>query len=278
MKLSITELLCVGIFIVCMPTVVHAKGGTGFNDEYQCYLVDRWDSDSFYFCGSQSKSCRSVSVWSVDAVHWHNNGDYLDREGGYYCCMADPAAYDTGRYVSGTQWIVRTENTKKEIKDTNGKSVGTCTWEKRINVCGWVDNPQDECTEPSEDCQEDYVTRSYTETDASGNTKRKTKCVKACKVGYVYASENDDTCVQFPTGDPSKGIKNATLVSCAENELWDTSKLKCLSLSDMVQVPQAAFKDCYKCSTPVTLKKCIKSYAKDIALDADTLKACGKQN
>jgi len=251
-----------GAILSLIPMVAGAVSD-GYNSDYQCYIIDRpIGADSFYFCGDQTKSCKGDGVNRNDSVHWQQHGDSLDREGLHWCCMKNPRDSGSGRYVPGDKFIVEEKTVNKSITDSSGNVIGKCSWLQKTNVCGWVENPEDECFEATGECEQGYVSHNK-------------KCVKACQTGYAFASETDNNCVKVDKNNPTQGTKGGSIVQCAENEFYDKKTSGCIPQTERIQVSTMAFTQCWKCDSPYLLKQCLLDYSKNGTISSGIRSACG---
>lgn len=266
MKSLITKISFVGIMLSLVPMVADCalKGKTGFGESHGCY-VDTGGNDWFWYCGDQGKGCNGVKQKGNDGEKWmHHGQDFNYRDSGHqWCCQTNYPEEDTiGIFHEGDSWIVSTRKVTEQVYDTAGNLVGKCTWEEQTNICGFVDNPQDKCTEATGECEQGYVTHNK-------------KCVKACQTGYVFASATDNNCVKENPDDPTQGRKNGYVVQCEENEFWDKKTLSCVDQTSRIQIAAMAFQKCWECGTPGLLKTCLLEYSKEGTVSEGTKTSCG---
>lgn len=206
------------------------------NSNRECFCEDS-GNDTFWFCGLQSLSCKGTSVWKKNKVYWHYHGDDFTGNGiKYYCCNGTTSG--AGQYVQGNNWITKTETVTEVLP--NGK----CTWTRKTNICGQVDNPGDKCTEATGECTTGFVSHNG-------------KCVAACPEGQAFASNTSSACVAC---EPSvtQGIKKNVCIKCESNQFFDNNTLSCVSRSSKLQVTSNAFNDCWMCATPGSMYNCMK--------------------
>ena len=120
---------------------------------------------------------------------------------------------------------------------------GKCSWIRKTNICGQIDNPNDVCTEATGECSQ-------------GFTSHNGKCVKACDEGQAFESPTSNNCIACKS--PTQGIKNSNCITCDANQFYNVSLQECVDRSTMLKVSNGAHDDCWMCSTPGALYNCMK--------------------
>lgn len=122
---------------------------------------------------------------------------------------------------------------------------GKCTWLKKTNICGQVDNPGDKCKEATGQCSQGYVSHNG-------------KCVKSCEEGQAFESATSNSCIPCEPS-PTQGVKNGNCIKCPANQFYNTNLQKCVDKSTMVHVSDSAYDQCWMCSTPGAMYNCMKT-------------------
>ncbi len=234
--------------------------------DVECY-VDTAGNDWYWFCGKQSESChdngaarRNVRNWLVHGqkFNWTKRGG----QGDYWCCNGSLGDSGTqGRFYQGSSWITKTETVTEFIKDSSGNEIGKCTWRKKTNICGQVDNPNDKCKE-AVPC-------------TAGTVWHAKQCAKMCEEGYAYDSAESVNCVKCDT-TIRQGIANNTCLRCDSDSFFDKGTSSCVSRSSKTQVSDKAHRDCWLCDTSDSLLACFKlvSSGQDLSTNNDVADAC----
>ena len=258
MKLYI-KLFFIGLIALSQSVPAFAKDGKfACDDSKGCCENDTGGlhADEFWYCGPvTNKWCKNAKLNNSDRRSWYQNGGKFTFSNSTYWCCANQG--EVGKWYSGSNWITKTETVTKTFTNP----VGTCTWVKKTNICGKVDNPNDECMEPTP-CELGLVRRQTTG-----------KCAQPCTDGYAYSGEIDDTCIPCEATS-SQGIVKDVCVKCALNEYFSKTKLACIKYSDMTQVSASAHEACWLCSTPEVMRDCLTQMSEKGTLDAKTKKAC----
>lgn len=225
------------------------------NSANECF-VDDDGNDWFWFCGAQSLSCRGTSVWKNNKVTWVYNGQSFKygSNARQWCCGGTGSK--SGRFYAGDNWITKTESVTETL------AAGTCTWMRKTNICGQIDNPEDKCTEATGNCTSGYVSHGG-------------KCVPACADGQAFASSTSSACVAC---EPSvtQGVRKNVCIKCESNQFFDNNTLSCVARSSKLQVSSNAFNDCWMCVTPGAMYNCLKTISNNGSLgsNADLAAAC----
>ncbi|MBQ7244852.1 MAG: hypothetical protein IJS34_00570 [Alphaproteobacteria bacterium] len=189
-------------------------------------------------------------------VYWVYHGQSFKHGSNarQWCCGGTGS--NSGRFYAGDNWITKTESVKETL--ANGK----CTWIRKTNICGQVDNPNDKCTEATTDCSAGFVSHGG-------------KCVKACEEGQAFESATSATCVACEPS-PTQGVKNGNCIKCSANQFYNTNSLSCVDRSSMVSVSNNAHDDCWMCSTPGALYNCMKTVSNggDLSKNVSLQAAC----
>ncbi|MBQ0013366.1 MAG: hypothetical protein KBS86_02235 [Proteobacteria bacterium] len=258
--ISFLSFICV--LLNASSCMAYGPSGTGFGTNNMCY-VNTHGSDEYWFCGSQAETCKENPPTGGNKRHWLYHGDQFTDEysdGKHFCCGGTQEK--AGRFVKGNKWLIKTETVAETVYDVNGNPIGKCSWNRQINICGEVDNPNDKCTEATEECRQGYVSHNK-------------RCVKACATGYAFAGEYDDNCVKIDKSDPQQGSKEGYVIQCNPNQFWDAAILTCVDQKDKTAISTAAFTVCWKCDNPNNLKKCLLEYTKDNIITTPDIKdAC----
>ncbi len=237
-----------------------AYGADGFyaNSKSECYVDDE-GNDWFWFCGAQTQSCNGNKVASRNKITWVYHGDYFNwtkrgGKGNYWCCNGTTSS--SGRFVQGTDWIVREESRTETLPE------GKCTWIAKINICGDVDNTDDKCTEATGECTQGLVSHNG-------------KCVVACGDGQAFASDTSSSCISCDS-TATQGISKGVCIKCEANQFFDLETLSCVARSSKLQVSANAFNKCWMCSTPGATYECLKTLSTNRTLDSNSQlqKAC----
>ncbi|MBR6838934.1 MAG: hypothetical protein IKM94_05220 [Alphaproteobacteria bacterium] len=142
-----------------------SKSGACWTDTEGC--------DEFWYCGEQSTGCAGNSPWGCDTKYWLYHGDSFTKHSRkFWCC--DGTRSKSGLFKEGANWIVKTEVATETF--ANGK----CTWTRKTNICGQVDNPEDKCTQPTP-CP-------------NGTVWHANQCVSPCSEGSAFASSSSYNC------------------------------------------------------------------------------------
>jgi hypothetical protein len=169
-----------------------------------CFVTDRvWpDTDSFYYCGSQSTGCAGVSQGKHDTPHWYTNGESFN---GHYCCGGTNSA--SGKWVAGSSW--ETGNSYTVKKDLGGGK--TCNQTRIKTICG-TEKVKTDCNEP-DGCTAGLIFRKVA--SSSGTTAGTTTgtCVKPCTAGYAFESASSTNCIECPTTN-FQGISGENCLKC----------------------------------------------------------------
>lgn len=250
----------IGGFLVGLMVVGNAGAGGSFKGGGggACY-VDDDGNDWFWYCGSQTKNCAGTKPCCSNKEFWLYHGDHFNWEkrggqGNYWCCHGTGSG--AGTFKQGANWIVKTDIIKETLPE------GTCSWKQKTNICGDVDNPNDKCTEATEDCVQGYVSHNG-------------KCVKACEDGYAFESKTSNTCVKCEVSR-SQGIVKDVCIKCGGTQFFSATKEKCVDFSEMVQISSLAHSECWLCPTPGSLYHCMVEVTNNGRLDPNTQigKAC----
>jgi len=195
----------------CLLLVVTFIPGVSFGytpklgSSMSCFVTDRvWpDTDSFYYCGSQSTGCAGVSQGKRDTPHWYTHGESFN---GHYCCGGTGSA--SGKWVAGSSWYTGDSFTvKKDLGD--GK---TCNQTKRKNICGKETVTKD-CNVP-DGCTAGLIFRQVASASGtSGSTSSTGVCVAPCASGSAFESDTSVTCIECPTTN-YQGINNEVCLKC----------------------------------------------------------------
>lgn len=264
--------LCVKVFFICLLCFNSSDLFARFytNSAKECY-VDDIGNDWFWFCGSQSQSCRGNPVTKSNRVHWiyHGGSFSYDGHGPYWCC--DGTADGSGHFEESDTWIIKSETVVEQVGN------GTCKWTRKTNICNQIDNPNDQCTEPNS-CDEGYVFHNK-------------KCVLPCQEGYAFESNASSNCIPCES-NIHQGIVKGVCVRCEPNQIFDTNATTktlnrtvgsgvlthtislqttnyCVAKSAKVQVSILAHEACWLCSNPADLRKCLTSVANGGSVPAD---------
>lgn len=244
------------ILLVCVCGMVGDSsllyaGNFYSNSNVECY-VDTEGNDWFWFCGKQSQSCRGNSVAKWNEVTWLYHGQKFNwtkrgGKGNYWCCGGTSSG--SGRFYQGENWITKSETITETLP------TGKCTWVRKTNICGQVDNPGDKCTEATGECTTGFVSHNG-------------KCVAACPEGQAFASSTSSACVAC---EPSitQGVKKNVCVKCESNQFFDNNTLSCVARSSKLQVSSNAFNACWMCVTPGAMYNCLKTISNNGSLDSN---------
>lgn len=253
MKSCLIKILSVVFITLVVSPVANAKFFSGYSQE--CYLDDK-GNDEYWFCGSQGQSCRGVEVWKRNTVHWNYHGQSMlgghDKDQGRFWCCGGTLS-QAGKYVQGHDWIVKTENVTETLAG------GKCTWQRKTNICGDIENPNDKCTEPTGECTSGYVSHNG-------------KCVAACAEGYAFESPTSQNCVSCET-TKNQAVVNGYCKKCEINEVLDKNTLKCMSVQEIartrIQIAPVAHDTCWLCVSPQDLAECLKYVTINGTLDTN---------
>lgn len=228
-----------GVF--CFAGALYASTDFYTNSQHECY-VDTPGNDWYWFCGNQSKSCGGNAACCNNQINWLYHGEYFEwtkhgGEGKYWCCNG--TGEHSGQFVHGSSWITKTETVTETLPE------GKCTWIRKTNICGQIDNPNDKCTEATGQCSQGFVSHNG-------------KCVKSCEEGQAFESATSNSCVSCEPS-PTQGVKQGICIKCAANQFYNINQQKCVDRSTMVQVSNGAHDDCWMCSTPGALYNCMKT-------------------
>ena len=225
----------------CLLLVVTFIPGVSFGytpkmgSSMACFVTDRWwpDTDSFYYCGSQSTGCAGVSQGKHDTPHWYTNGESFN---GHYCCGGTNSA--SGKWVAGSSWETGNSYTvKKDLGD--GK---TCNQTRIKTICG-TEKVKTDCNEP-DGCTAGLIFRKVA--SASGTTSGSSTtgvCVAPCASGNAFESDTSVTCIECPTTN-YQGISNEVCVKCDpatqffvyDKSDGDVRTGRCISKNDTTKV------------------------------------------
>lgn len=249
------------ILLVCVCGIVGNSsllyaGNFYSNSNVECY-VDTGGNDWFWFCGNQSQSCRGNKVAKRNEVTWLYHGQKFNwtkrgGKGNYWCCGGTSSS--SGRFYQGEKWITKSETITETLP------TGKCTWIRKTNICGQIDNPEDKCTEATGECTTGFVSHNG-------------KCVAACPEGQAFASSTSSACVAC---EPSitQGVKKNVCIKCESNQFFDNNTLSCVARSSKLQVSSNAFNDCWMCVTPGAMYNCMKTISNGQTLTGNLQIAC----
>ena len=251
-------------FVVLYPLICYGGGKFYTNSNVECY-VDTWPDykpynttkDHFWFCGSQGQSCKGNKVNKSNGVTWNMHGDYFEWKhhgalGKYWCCGGTGSK--AGRYYQGDNWITKSETVTETLP--NGK----CTWVRKTNICGQIDNPDDKCTEATGECTTGFISHNG-------------KCVAACADGQAFASATSSACVECASSS-TQGIRKNVCIKCEANQFFDKTTLSCIARSSKLQVSVQAFNDCWMCVTPGAMYNCMKTISNSGTLSDNLQQVC----
>ena len=241
--------------IVGYSSLVYA-GKFYTNSNVECY-VDTGGNDWFWFCGSQSQSCKGNKASKKNKVTWVYHGGKFNwtKNGGagnYWCCGGTGSK--SGRFYQGESWITKTETVTETL------SAGKCTWTRKTNICGEIDNPNDKCTEATGECTTGFISHNG-------------KCVAACADGQAFASSTSSACVDCASSS-TQGIRKNVCIKCEANQFFDNTTLSCIARSSKLQVSVQAFNDCWMCATPGAMYNCMKTISNGGSLTNDLQNVC----
>lgn len=236
-RLLIVLFLSLQTGVVCAAHFIRGPSG-------RCYVND-WETDEFWYCGSQSTGCAGVSDGWFDTAHWLNAGDKFDKFGTYYWCCSD-GIFQIGN--SSSSYQKTTQQVTETFKDSSGTVLGTCTWTKKINWCGGTMNASDKCTKPN-NCAAGYVLMND-------------KCVKSCADGQAFSQESlsgntDPVCVACEQ-TIKQGIVQNTCIKCALDEFFSEDEMKCVKKSSLLHVSVMGHDACWLCANPTDLTECLR--------------------
>ena len=155
-----------------------------------------------------------------------------------------------GQYRGADVYVIAyedfTESMTKTVVDTVNNTVGKCTWTQKINICGEIDNPEDECTTAvgATECADGYVTHNA-------------KCVEPCEDGYVFESATSSKCVKKEV-NAHQGVIDGHRFVCPDNKFWDVKTLSCKDKTEWTMISNVAFDECWLCKSPVDLTECLR--------------------
>ena len=237
---------------------------TGANAGWHTYpddgcSIEVWflGRDHYHFCGAHETRCNGD--WAEtgelqNTTHWYNNGQSatLDKTR-YWCCggqvttstknlkKKDRVGGTPGKWVAGTDWIVKSE------PKTITVAGGTCTYVETTDICGNVSG--------KEKCEGTSLTKD-TVTCPSGQYYRAGSCATLCQSGYAYESTTSNRCVECPetstqgivsdegsTGNEVPSPEHRVCRKCnASTSLFDPKTKQCIAKTD-VQVTALSMND-----------------------------------
>lgn len=257
-----------GVF--CMAS---AHAGIGIIHGKNC-KVNTAGTNEFWFCGElENETCddgrnhrktRNLH-YNKGTVHKYTQDGKMQHflDANYYCCAKN--GYDengnpvtkysgkgNGQFIPANGW---TDHTNQVTKTFPGG--GKCTWTQKINVCGMVDNPEDEnvfCSKPN-DCDIGLVLRNDV-------------CIALCdeSANMAFASKTSNTCISC---EPTKtqGIVDHTCIKCDERtDVFDIEKNGCVKKTSKILAQTTFFDKCWLCYTPEDLRKCLKNVSNGVAV------------
>lgn len=243
------------------------------NSAEECYVDTSPDDsdDYFWYCGHQTQSCRSNGENKDDGHTFLYHGDYFlwpDKkatktnekvglwsdasEQKYWCCGGTSSK--SGRFYKSDSWITKSETVTETLP--NGK----CTWIRKTNICGQIDNPDDKCTEATGECTTGFISHNG-------------KCVAACADGQAFASATSSACVECASSS-TQGIRKNVCIKCEANQFFDKTTLSCIARSSKLQVSVQAFNDCWMCVTPGAMYNCMKTISTSGTLSDNLQQVC----
>ena len=95
------------------------------------------------------------------------------------------------------------------------------------------------------------------------------KCVKPCDPGYGFRGEESSDCIECPT-TIHQGLSHGVCLQCELNELFDIETLKCINKNDYNNISAFAYDQCWLCSNPSDLSKCLIAASTDNNFNIET--------
>ena len=256
MKFGLIHISFIGFVLATVPDAF-AVSNFYSGDDLACYVHANGNQDMFWWCGNKDGKRCSNSMLQYRKKNRKDSEQQLYHKGSftyegrtYWCCGG---TVDTrGIFVESTTWIDESK-TETFTEDVEG---GKCTWQRKYNVCGDIDEAQSEkvCTEPepAAGCGTGYVARP----DANNVTR----CVPRCQDDFVFA-EGTDNCIRCETTE-RQGIVNGQCRVCQLNEIFDKQTLRCMTVQEVaakkLQISALAHDTCWLCVSPDALLKCLK--------------------
>ncbi len=234
------------IFITALITTLIAPSAYAdhkHGPRNECWRDSKYDKHwAYYYCGAQAAKCDGKKSKGHDTVFWQYHGDHFtfrtSPRDTYWCCGGTKS--DEGKYVSGKNWIVKTET---ETKSVDG---GTCTVKIETDICGGVNRI--DCDTPGK-CNAGYILRNGV-------------CTQLCPDGSAFESIASNNCIECETTN-YQGIKiisgeNKLCVKCdKDTQYFDKNGKRCMSKSELTQIPKSALNKCWGCPDTETFKQCV---------------------
>ena len=284
------------LLIILISNAANAEGKPhSWKGSGNCYRDTYYEYG--FICGTSiadDTECGGKKAKRLKKKYFYDNGecfsiDHADGTTGenisYFCCCSGTwkaiSTDKNGRYNSGTLGGFKLSNYTEQvwyIKTTATETIsgGTCTYEKKVNMCGTQINKA--CTTPTS-CSDGLVLRNGVCTSRcpdgqAWETDSINKCV-ACETTYYQGITNNSTSTNGKN-IAAQGFDNKICTKCdKDTEFFDKKDKECIKKTTLKQIPNNTMKKCGLCTTDDVMKQCISYYSgQTSACDEQCKKDC----